>query len=279
MLSASSAFRWLRAAGAAGAPCKRGVAGRSGCCKTSSDAKVIFPAVKTKNPPTGSSGGGWPKSWLLRLFRFLGYPPARQTHVCIAVQQHAQTHTTFADRVLVFTANRLHKPPVNHKARLPQRFACMRVSGKSASHKLMRPDLRRVGFVRIHMNHPTENLREPASAGLLARFLGCDRTAQSEFLKIRVLQGSAPRRKTKISMFVPARHAQRHARVQMVFRCQFARSVHRAYQLVAIICFLIEQRRRMRRVELKARFECVGVVREVILRLWNVGPENLESVG
>src|SRR5271170_5345833 len=126
MLSASSAFRWLRAAGAAGAPCKRGVAGRSGCCKTSSDAKVIFSAVKTKNPPTGSSGGGLIKSLLLRLLRFLGYPPARQTHVCIAVQQQVQTHTAFTDWVLIFTATRLHKPPVNHKARFPQRFPCAR---------------------------------------------------------------------------------------------------------------------------------------------------------
>src|SRR5271168_5273100 len=227
MLSASSAFRWLRAAGAAGAPCKRGVAGRSGCCQTSSDAKVIFSAVKTKNPPTGSSGGGLIKSWLLRLLRFLGYPPARQTHVCIAVQQHVQTHTAFADRALTFTANRLHKPTVNHKARFPQRFHCARASGKSASRKLMRPDLRWVSFVGLHMNHPAEDLREPATSCLLARFLGRDRTAQPEFLKIHVLQGSAPRRKAEIGVFVPASDAQRHARVQIVFRGQFTRSVHR----------------------------------------------------
>src|SRR5580658_2374065 len=214
MLSASSAFRWLRVAGAAGAPCERGVPGRSGCCKTSSDAKLIFLAVKTKNPPTGSSGGGFTKSWLLRLLRFLGYPPARQTHVCIAVQQQVQTHTAFADWVLTVTANRLHKASGNHKARFPQRFTRTRVS---ASQKLMRPDLRRVGLVGIHMNHPTENLREPAPAGLLARFLGCDGTAQPEFLEIHVLQGSALRRKAEISVFVPTRHAQRYARVQIVF--------------------------------------------------------------
>src|SRR5271154_4161565 len=276
MLSASSAFRWLRAAGAAGAPCKRGVAGRSGCCKTSSDAKVIFSAVKTKNPPTGSSGGGLIKSLLLRLLRFLGYPPARQTHVCIAVQQQVQTHTAFADWALTFTANRLHKPAVNHKARFPQRSHCARAS---ASRKLMRPDLRWVGFVGIHMNHPSENLREPAASGLLARFLGCDRTAQSEFLKIHVLQGSALWRKAEIGVLVPASHAERHARVQIVFRGQFARSVHCAYQLVAVFGFLVQQRCRMRRVELKASFQSVGVIREVILRLRNVGPENLEAVG
>src|SRR5271168_2283601 len=98
MLSASSAFRWLRSPVASGTLGAGAMTGRSVCGKTSPAALLIFLCtLKTKNPPTGSSGGGLVKSLLLRLLKSLGYPPARQTHARISVQQQVQVHAAFAE--------------------------------------------------------------------------------------------------------------------------------------------------------------------------------------
>jgi hypothetical protein len=52
---------------------------------------------------------------------------------------------------------------------------------------LVRPNLAWIGLVWINVNHPIENLWEPAAARLLTDVLRYDRTLKTEFLPVNIL--------------------------------------------------------------------------------------------
>lgn len=143
----------------------------------------------------------------------------------------------------------------------------------------MRPNLFGIGFVGIDVDHPVEDLRVPAAAGLHAGVFGGDRAAEAELLQTGRLQLRALGREANLDVLVPARDAERDARVQIVVGCALRRGEHGAFEFIAVARFFVEQRRGMLGVEGEAGFERVPVVREMVVRLRHFGMEDFEAVG
>ena len=154
----------------------------------------------------------------------------------------------------------------------------VRYAGKSRAN-LMRPDFVGVCLVGVDVDHPAEDLLDPAAAGLGAGVLGDDGAGEAEFFRAALLRGRAPGRQAEVDVLVPARHAERNAFVQLLLGGAFRSGEHRALELVAVLRFRVEQRSGMRGIENESRDERVVIIREVILLLRHFGMKNLEAVG
>src|ERR1700733_6446721 len=96
--------------------------------------------------------------------------------------------------------------PRTHRAVFPSP-----VTKVPSKRVLMGPDFVRVGLEGVDVDHPTEDLLDPAAAGLPAGVLGGDGAGEAEFLPVDLGGGDAARRQAEIHVFVPAGAGERDA--------------------------------------------------------------------
>ena len=114
------------------------------------------------------------------------------------------------------------------------------------------PDFLRIGFIGIHVHHPSQHMRQKHPALGLTLFLGSDRTQQAELgMRPKILGPLSGWRFAEIDVLVLARDAQRDSLVQLLVAGVDPICVHHAYQRVSTVrSFVVEQRGRLQRIEM-----------------------------
>src|ERR1700687_1321807 len=103
-------------------------------------------------------------------------------------------------------------------------------------------------FVGIDVDHPAEDNRLEASTRRVASVSRGDGALQTEL-------GPVSRsdlvlwRRAKIGVQMPHGHAERDPRVELIFARALGHGVHRADELIARPCFLVQKGSRPRRIE------------------------------
>ena len=101
--------------------------------------------------------------------------------------------------------------------------------------RLMGPDFVGVGLIGVDVDHPAEDLLDPAAVGLGAGVLGGDGAGEAEFFPVSLRRGRTFGRHAEIHVFVPARHGERDAVVELLLGGVFRCGEHGADQLVAVL--------------------------------------------
>src|SRR5580693_3656011 len=105
------------------------------------------------------------------------------------------------------------------------------------------------------------------SACGVTRFLRCDGTTQAELrVGTKICGLLSGRSFAEIDVLMPARNAQRNAAVELILAGVDAVGIHGSDKLVSAVSgLLVEQRSRLRWIEVEAGLESVVVPGEVIL--------------